>query len=162
MQKPKLILKPSLINALTPMLVRNLVYALVVAIILFGVALSLISLSVLSWEIKQTIYWLIGFTVVVAILPLIYKLLVLANTKYLFYETHVVSEYKLFGEKRSSVPFHHVSNINVKITPWDRLCRAGDIILHAVEGKSLTLRFIRKPKDIEHNLYKILSGAKKN
>ena len=55
MQKPKLILKPSLINALTPMLVRNLVYALVVAIILFGVALSLISLSDLSWEIKQTI-----------------------------------------------------------------------------------------------------------
>lgn len=162
MEKPKLILKPSLINALTPMLVKNLVYALIVSIILFGISFSLISLNVLSWEVKQTLNYLIGFMIVIAIIPLIYKLLILSNTKYLFYETHVVSEYKLFGEKRSSIPFHQISNINVKITPWDRLCRAGDIILHAVEGKSLTLRFIRKPKEIEHNLYKILSGKKKN
>lgn len=156
-EKPLLVLKPSITNALIPELARNLFYAIIVAIVLFVISLILKSLNIIEIS-KDTIYYLIIVLIIIAIIPLIGKIIFLYNTKYYFFRNHVQKEFELILVKKYSLPYHQITNVTTDISLWDRLCRAGDIIVHTAEDtkKDLKLQYIKNPTEIEKGLYKMV------
>ncbi|MBR9676250.1 PH domain-containing protein [Candidatus Woesearchaeota archaeon] len=97
-----------------------------------------------------------------SLIPTIYKFVILYNIKYHFFKTHVLSEFKLLKIDRKSIPYSQVVNITTNISLWDRLCKAGDIILHTAddEAPNLTLYYIDDPVKVEQFIYGMIKKTK--
>jgi len=155
MEKPLLILKPSIINALVPTIIKNAVYSLVIVVVLYGVAM-LFELG--GYMLPNAIFLLIVLWVVLIVGSVAFKIIGLLATNYYFFRHHVQREYKLFVLKIHSIPYNQITNISTHISVWDRICRAGDIILYTAEdvGPNLILHYIKDPAKIERNIYDAL------
>jgi uncharacterized membrane protein YdbT with pleckstrin-like domain len=164
MEKPLLVLKPNIINALLPTFIRNLFYSFIAALVLFGVFLLLRLFNFIDYSTRLVIFFLIIFLLVVSIIPLLAKIVTLSITKYYFFRAHVVLESKLIKIKRESVPYHQIVNITIDISLWDRLCKAGDIILHTAKEESpdIILYYIKEPEKIESALHRLIIKTKKS
>ncbi|MFH1664331.1 MAG: hypothetical protein ABH986_06040, partial [archaeon] len=126
MEKHLLVLKPSLFNALIPTFIKNLVYSFIVVLILFGVSVLLETVNIIN-TYSNKLFWLIIILIVFSIGPLIIKMIVLFNTNYYLFKTHVLSEFRFLAVKKQSVPYNQIVNISVDISIWDRVCNAGNI-----------------------------------
>lgn len=159
MQKPILTLKPDIVNALFPMLFRNISYSLIIAAIIYGFSFVLRAIDVINYSNRIIIFALIVFLLVISITPLIIRLIILANTKYYFFKSHVLKEFKFFSIRRHSLPYNKIVNITSHISVWDRICKAGDVILHTAENKNpdLVLSYVNAPRKIERGLYNLIS-----
>lgn len=158
MEKPLLVLKPNIVNALFPLFLRNFFYSFIIVIFLFGLSFVLKQSHIIDYPTRKIIFWLIFFLIAMLIIPLLFKLISLYYTKYYFFKSHVTSEFKFIRIKRYSVPYHQIVNITTRISLWDRICKAGDITLHTAEDKSadLVLYYIKNPMKIESGLYKMI------
>tara|TARA_Y100000310_G_C20629036_1_gene787574 strand:+ start:560 stop:1063 length:504 start_codon:yes stop_codon:yes gene_type:complete len=159
MKKLPLKLKPNILNALLPELLKNLFYSLIFSAILFGVLYGLIKFKIISFTISRSLIVAAIILIIGVFLPTITKIFVLSNTYYYFFKDHLVTEFKFFKVKRTSVPYSQIVNIIVNITIWDRFCKAGDIIIHTAEDKQsgdLVLKYIKDPSKIEHSLYQMI------
>ncbi|MBT3720210.1 PH domain-containing protein [archaeon] len=159
MNKPLLSLKPSFFNALIPMFVKNLIYSGIITVVLYGLSFVLEFLNILN-PISNKIFLAIVILVALAVLPLIISVIILANSNYYFYKTHVESEFEFFIIKKHSTPYNQITNISTDISIWDRICRAGDITLYTAEDnvKNLTLKYIENPQKIEQEIYSIMKS----
>lgn len=161
-EKPLLILKPSIINALVPSIAKTLFYILVLSIVLYGFFWVIEEFNVLNKDLFGIYLWLIfGLTILLSI-PIVIKLIILNNSQYFFYKTHVVSEFELFFVRRHSTPYHQIVNITSQVSLWDRLCKAGDVTLHTAEDRlpDLVLHYIQEPNKIESTLYEMIHQYK--
>jgi len=163
MEKPTLVLKPSIINALFPIFVRNLLYSLVLVVILYGVYYILRFFKLVPFSNAAVIGFFISLLLVIAILPLCYELIKLVNTTYYFYHTHVSAEFALLAIKKHSVNYSQITNISTDISIWDRLSNAGDITIHTGQEQtpSLILTYISSPRRIEKIIYHLIHKNRK-
>ena len=159
MDKPLLVLKPGVVNALLPTLVKNLF----IIGILSGVYFLLGSIELINKSSTNMLFGLLCILLVYFTLRLVIKLIILYNTKYFFFQTNVVREFELVIVRRHSTPYNQIVNITSHVSLWDRLCKAGDITLHTAEDRlpDLVLHYIDDPEKIEKDLYELIQKSKK-
>lgn len=162
MEKELLILKPNIVNALLPLFIRNLFYSFVIVLLLYGVSFILRFFNIISYSVAVIVSWLFVLLIVLAAVPLLYQIIVLANTRYYFFKTHVISEIEMIYIERHSVNYSQITNIATKISLWDRLSNAGDITLHTGQEQtpSLILSYIKDPHRIEKAIYHLIHKNK--
>lgn len=163
MEKPLFIRKPSMINALLPTFFKSLL----AAVIVIGFILGIISiLNLLGSNISPNLNFIAIFfpLLVLTIIPMSIAIFLLSVTKYYFYEDRVVREFKFIIIKKKSVLFSHILNLTVDVSIWDRLTRAGDIVLHTAEDKDpdLVLKYLSQPEKIEHKIYVLAKKTQVN
>ena len=161
MEEEILVLKPNVANALIPVFAKNLFYALILGGVSFGLFWLLITFG---YQIEQVVTWLIMFLIIFPTIPTLFSLILLHNTKYIFYKTHIVSEFELIKVKRHSTPFHQIVTVTSHVSIWDRFCSAGDLTMHTAEDNlpDLTLYYLKKPATIEAKIYEMIRENKVN
>ncbi len=159
MEKPLLTLKPNATNAAVPEVLKSFLYSLGIVVLLFGISSLLKRFDIIVLSTSKVIMLLIPILLVVAAIPLAIKLVILYNTNYHFFRGHLVSEFKFFRMKRHSLPYKQIVNIVIDISFWDRLCKAGDIVISTAEDKrpELTLRYIKDPMKVESAIYAMIN-----
>ena len=155
-------LKPDVINALFPMFLRNLLVSFVIVLVLYVITQLLVLINVLARTTNLILLWMAGSLVFLAIAPLLFRIVILLNTIYYFYHTHVISEFEFVVVKKYSLPYGMISNITTDVSVWDRMCRSGDITLHTPEDSrpDLVLRYIKKPRKMEKIIYDLIDRQK--
>lgn len=158
MEKPLLILKPSIINALFPIFLKNLFYSFIFVVAVYLINHALKYFNLIHYSDILTITILIVLMFVIPIIPLSYNITKLTNTRYYFYRTHLLSETKILGIEKHSINYSQITNISTVISLWDRISNAGDITLHTGQEQtaSLMLSFIRDPHRIEKAIYHLI------
>jgi hypothetical protein len=167
MERPIAILKPSIVNALVPIFIKNLV---VLSALLFAAYAILQFLdhpiyttwTILEYQIHTA--WLILVSIlVIAILPLTVNILILHFTKYYFFRDRAISEFKFVIIKTHAVIYNRIADVKVKISLWDRLCKAGDVTLHTAENDvpDLTLKYIKNPRKVEQAVFNLINKLRK-
>jgi len=162
MNKPLLVLKSSLLNALLPMLIKILSFSLIPVIILFGVAMLLKAFNVINYSTKYIIVILIILLFAISLIPMIIRSIILKNTSYYFFTNHVLSEFKFIKIHRVSVPYNQIANMTTSMSLWDRMCKTGNIIIHTSDesAPNLVLYYMRKPAKIEDKIYDTMNRIK--
>ncbi|MBT5029869.1 PH domain-containing protein [archaeon] len=87
------------------------------------------------------------------------------RTSYKFYKTHIVVIKKIFGIKKSTVPYSKITNINAEISLWDRIVNCGDIYLFTAEQSEegiIKLLYIKNPVKMEKKIHELILSHKKN
>lgn len=158
---PKLnfVIKPDITNALLPTFIRWVFRYSVAGVIVYFLFSSLARFGVLDILLGRLVFALIVVVFVLSLSSIKLQFLVLQNTRYLFYDTHVVEERKLFVTKRNSMPYKQISKIVNNSTIWDRFTKASNMILRTSrpdDGQDLVLRSIKNSEDVEHKIYKLL------
>ena len=161
MEKPWAI-KPSIPNAILPNLLRNFFYAIVIGLVVYGIAWLLRFFKLIPYSdltIKSTI---ISLAAIFAIIPLLVKIIVLYNTTYYIFKTHIVSEMEFIKVIKHTVPYSQITDMAVDVSIWDRICRAGDIVLHTgnEQRPSLKLQYIKNVQDVERIIHSKISKGK--
>jgi len=159
MEKPLLTLKPSIINALTPIFLKYLFLSFILTLILYGIIILIKALNILELSNKKIFLRLAVFLFIFSIAPMLFRIIILISTKYYFFETNLLSEFKFIIIRRHSVPYHQIVNIETKISLWDRFCKAGDIVLHTAEDNTipdLVLSYMKDPEKIEKSIYHMI------
>lgn len=162
MENPILILKPSVINALVPVFLKKLFYFILILGFLLGGAWLLRYFDVIDPSTEDALIGLGILSLLFFLLPILFQFVFLYNTQYVFYETHVVSEFELMIVKRHTTPYHQIVNITSDVSIWDRLCNAGDLTMHTAEDRlpDLTLKFIKNPNEVEKKIYTLMQKQK--
>lgn len=163
-EEPILVLKPSILNALVPTILKTVFYLIILGSLFFGVFWLMQELNIFNNGYFQKYTLVFAFIAFLLIIPVLVKLLLLYNTHYVFYNKHVVVEFELFFVRRHSTPYHQIVNITSKISLWDRFCKAGDVTLHTAEDRlpDLVLHYIKEPEKVESILYKLINKFKTN
>jgi len=160
-KKPLLILKPSIVNAIGPLLLRYSFHTLI-TIFIFWMIVKILKTSNIINSSFNTLLWIMIIILIRLILPITIKIILLSNTSYNFFQTHISKEFKLFTIKKQSIPYNQIVNISIDITIWDQICKAGDIILSTAENTEpdLKLKFIKEPEEIEIKVYNLINKNK--
>lgn len=153
MSKPLRVLKPYLLNALVPSLVKNLVYSLPILIIGYFLLYYFKIRTFLNFGLLILVFF------IVFMVPLIIKLVILHFTKYYFFEDRVVSEFKFIVFRSHAATYRSIVEVKLDISLWDRICKSGSLLIHTAENKSrdLALKYIKNPVKIEKGLYKLIN-----
>lgn len=157
-QKPLLVIRSDIFNGFVPLTLRNFLYS---GLTFFLVYWLLKSMSVFVL-IPLKISWFVLASILFAIFPLAYSMIIAINTKYIFYHDRIESEFKFFNVKKMSAPYLQIANISSDITFWDRMCNAGDITLYTTDdtAPNFNLMFIKNPQKIEAAIYAMINKNK--
>ena len=161
-EQPILTIQPSIVNALFLDFLKNFFKSLIFGSIVFFLFYVLNYLKIYVFSIVSLSLILFFSIILFSILPLSWRIVILYNTNYLFFKDRVVHEFKFFNLKKESLTYDKITEINSDITLWDRLCNAGDIVLHA-EGDDtpdIKLLFVKDPKKIESMIYDLINKNK--
>lgn len=161
MPKLHFVLKPDLTNALLPSFVRWVFRYAVAAAIVYGLFAFLVRLEVLAWSLGRLVFALAVIVVVFSASSIKLQFLVLQNTRYVFYDTHVVEERKLLVTRRQSMPYKQINKIVNNSGLWDRISKASNMTLRSSrpdDTQDLRLRSIKNSEDVEHKIYKLLKA----
>jgi len=163
MEKELMVLKPNILNAIIPVFVKNLGYACILGGVAFGLYWLIFTFGTFDYPINQVLQWFIFFLLIFPAIPAMLRLIVLYNTKYIFFDTYIVSEFEFLRVKRHSTPYHQIVNIISKVSIWDRFCGTGDVTMHTAEDRlpDLTLFYVKNPDIIERKLYEMVRREKK-
>ncbi len=159
MPKLNFVIKPDITNALLPTFLRWVFRYTVGAVVVYFLFSFLARLGVMDILFGRLIFALIIVVFVLSLSSIKLQFLVLSNTRYLFYDTHVVEERKLLVTKRHSMPYKQISKIINNSTIWDRFSKASNMVLRTArpdESQDLVLRSIKNSEDVEHKIYKLL------
>lgn len=162
MEKPLLVLRPKIIDAVLPTFLKNLIRALAIGGIVYAIAYVFTTLKVIQYPQQQINYFVISAIGVLCIVPVVVRLIILKNVRYYFHKALVMSEFELFKVDRHSVPYSQITHLGLKVTMWDRICNSGDITLFTghEQKPSLTLYFVHSPKKVEEFIYKLMHASK--
>ena len=152
MEKPMFIVKPNIINSLVPIFIKETIAAIPISIMVYLIMI------ILSLPKAQINFWLILIISSVLLVPLLIRTTILKFTNYIFYRNYVINEFRLIFLKKHSLPYRQITNIRVDVSLWDRICHAGDIVLHTAENKApdLILKYIKYPEKIERYIYQLM------
>lgn len=156
-RNPIMKLKPSLTNALLPLFLKNLI---LFTIIIFGINFitntinTLLQTNIPTYRLGETILIILTLT----ILSISIKIISLRCTTYYFYETHAEKQFKLFIIKKRSAVYSRITNVTLKMNIWDRLTKAGTIILHTGDDETpdIKIKYLKKPRKIENTIYTLI------
>ena len=152
-------IKPSLVNALVPIFIKDVIYSILITAIFFFTIHILKAVNVTKFSTSTKLNILIF--VLVALVLTTSRIIILTSTTYYFYNDHIKSEFKFIAIKSFAAPYSSIVNISSSISLWDRLCNASDITLHTAEdNKDLVLRYITNPKKIEKIIYQMIKKSK--
>ena len=164
-EEPLLVLRPNLINAFFPTLIKYILRTIFYIAIPLGIVF-VITNSIQGKEIN--LYWVMGTIflagIVLSITILIIKVFIFTpHYKYRFYKHHLEVESKLLQIEKKSVPYNKITNIDAKISFWDRLTNAGDLILHTADEKEtsdIKLLFLKNPLAVEKQIHHLIKTPK--
>jgi uncharacterized membrane protein YdbT with pleckstrin-like domain len=161
--KPLFVLKPNITNALFPLFIRNFIYSILFCGVLFAVYTLLTWLKILSINLEWTIAFFIILAFLISLIPLTSKIVILLCTKYIFYEESLIHQFKFINIKKDSVIYSRITNINLDITLWDRVCKAGDLTIHTADDTmpDIVLKYIKNPEEVEHKIYSLIKRSNK-
>ena len=85
-------------------------------------------------------------------------MIILRLTKYYFYETNAVKEFRFIVISRKSVVYSRITNIVLKVSLWDRITGAGSITLHTGDDEmpDLVIRYVKDPVKLEELVYSLI------
>jgi hypothetical protein len=153
-EKPLFSEKPHLINAIIPLFLKNITKN-----ILIFTAVLLIWIMVKKLNVVSSPYWLIVVFVLIAASAYAFilsswKLIILYFTRYHFYSSYLLSEFKFFRIKRHIVPYNRITDLIIDMSLWDRICGAGDIGIKTADDSSpdLVLYYLPKPEEIQRKI----------
>lgn len=155
--------KPDIINALLPAFIKSLLLSMVISFAIFVVSYLFNSLGLGLSILQLGLASIIVPFLFVLFIPFIIELVIITNTKYYFFETRILKEFKFFVIKKQSVLYKHVLNITVTVNLWDRICNAGRITMHTAEDNvpDLTLKYLKPVDEIEKQIYSLIDRDKK-
>lgn len=162
MEKPLLVLKPNLLNALLPVFAKSLLRSSFITLILFSLFYFLSTIDIVEYPNESINYFLMSVLAIFSIGPFLIKIVILKNMKYYFYREYVMSEFELFRLDRHAVPYNQITHVGLDISVWDRLSHAGDIKIFAGQETeaSLVLHYVSEPKKVENAIFRILHANK--
>ncbi len=160
-EEPALILRPNLINAFFPTFLKSFfkitVYAGIPAIILGTI---LIFLEILNYKLGLLIGLTLLTSLILAAVTILLKICVfMPKVEYRFYKNHMEVESKLFKIEKKSLPYDKITNIDTKISLWDRITNAGDLIIHTADEKEtgdIHLLFLKNPLEMEKHIHSLI------
>ena len=156
------VLRPSIANALIPLLLKSAFIGFFISLI-FYLLLSLLRNFIPVFDDLKVFFLTSSLFLIILILPVFARLIRLANTTYSFRKDHLVCETKFFFVTRHSVPYSQITNIRSNISVWDRFCNAGDIFIHTSDSQQdLVLYYLKNPHKVESMIYHLLSKSPKN
>ena len=163
MDKPLLILKPNLINALLPSYVKNYILSLVIVWTFYGLTFFLKTIGLIQNAMVWGMWGIFLWSALLTLIPLSVRIVILMNTKYYFYDTHMLSEFKLFSIKKKSAPYTLIRSITTEITLWDRMCNSGDIVIHTADDNqpNIVLKYLNDPERVEKGIYHLVKMSKR-
>ena len=135
-----LTLKPSIHNALFPYFMKNILYSLFVAVPLFLIIFGLNKIFTLPISNTAAFSWLTTLALVFSFLPLIFEALILHNTRYLFFKSHIVTETEVINLVRHSARYDQITNIITEIYLWDKIPNEGFLVLHTEDNSKEHLK----------------------
>jgi uncharacterized membrane protein YdbT with pleckstrin-like domain len=157
------VIKPSIVNALFPVFLRNFFYVLLIGLPIFGLAILLNYLDIFSSAIWVLSLYYFGGAFILSILTETWNIILLWATTYTFDHSHIKIERKIFSIKTKTVPYKHIVNTNTVISLWDRISNAGDVILHTAESTEagdIKLLFIKNPLEVEKEIHSLILKKK--
>ncbi len=159
MPELRFVIKPDVTNALAPTLFRWVFRYSVAAVVVYTLFYWLVRLGVFDLSLSRILFALGVIVVMFSFSSIKLQFLVLQNTRYVFYDTHVVEERKLLVTRRHSMPYKQISKIINNSSLWDRFTKASNMVLRTArhdEGQDMVLRSIKNSEDVEHKIYRLL------
>ncbi|MFP4567305.1 MAG: PH domain-containing protein [Candidatus Woesearchaeota archaeon] len=154
-RKPLLVVRPSLVNALFPLFFKNFFgFGIVIFCIYF-----LLSFVNMFFDIFVPSVWFVFFAIVIlTLLSISIKLFILRVSKYVFYDSSAIKDFKFIIVRRRSVVYSRITNITLRVSLWDRITRAGNITLHTGDDEvpDMILKYIKNPERIENMIYSLV------
>lgn len=163
-RKPIFTLRPNLVNALTPYFLKNLFISAVIS------ALVYLFFSVLTYVSKEQVYEGALFSTIVIVflvfllIPFLISLILLKCTKYEFYTTNVVKQFKLIAIKKHAILYNQILEVKIEVSIWGRMTKAGNIQLVSADDSSenLTLQYVEDPETVEKKIYSLIHKVNKS
>ncbi|MCF7872059.1 PH domain-containing protein [Candidatus Woesearchaeota archaeon] len=153
-EKPYII-KPSLLNALLPTFIKSFFISIILTTILyiFIFLLKLTGLNIMIFELEIIV--LISPVIILTIVPTTIRIIMLKCTTYKFYNHYAEKIFKFIIIRKKSTLYSKITNITTNVDLWDRISKAGDIILHTAEDSTpdLTLKYVKEPENVEKLLH---------
>ena len=151
-----MVVRPDVINALFPLFFKNFFVFLLLCFglyFLLGIFVSFVDLFVLP---NAGLVFLIVF--ILTFFSISFRLIILRLTKYYFYETNAVKEFRFIVISRKSVVYSRITNIVLKVSLWDRITGAGSITLHTGDDEmpDLVIRYVKDPVKLEELVYSLI------
>src|SRR3989338_3822692 len=162
MDKPLLTVRPSIVNALLPTVIKNLGLGILIALVAFAILSMLGAVCIFEISATTEISILAGIVVILGIVPVALKIVKLMHTRYYFFETHLITEYKLVKITKISAPYERIKDITMKMGLWDRMCNAGQIIISTTDDSNpnIYLFHVKDPEKIERGIYRLIKSKK--
>lgn len=162
-EKPILVIKPSLINALFLNFLKNFFESSIVGALIFFLFYVLNYFKIYTTSISILSAIIFVAIIFFSITPLTWRIIILHNTTYYFYEDRIKSEFKFFKIDEKTIPYTKINELTSDISFWDRLCKAGDITVHTEgdDNPNLFLAYINDPKKIENFIHLKMNKTKK-
>lgn len=157
--------KPALFPAVLPHFLKWLWRYAVAGLIVYGLLYALDAIGVLRTHMPALLMAVALVVPLASFISIKHRLIRLHNTRYLFYDTHVVSEHRFITVTRHSVPYAQINKLTNNSSIWNRMTGVSDIILHTLrhgDAQDLVLRSVRDPDEVEHTIYDLLKRSRRS
>lgn len=154
--------KPNYVNALGPLIAKFTFYSFIITFVSHLIIEVLKNFDIIKPTFNTYIFDAIIFFAII-IIKILTEAVILFNTRYLFYRTHIKKEFEFITLRSNSVPYDQINSVHLNISLWDQISKSGDIkITTADDGqKDLILHYVKEPKKIEEKIYHIIGLNKK-
>lgn len=158
--KPILVLKPNLYNALIPKIVNYFIlYLMIMGFSVGPGAYYLFFRGTDSFDIAFIIIILIIFLIPILIIPTIFSYLNIRKMEYHFFNDRLEYYEGFLTIHKSATPYERITDIVMRKTVWDRIFSTATIGLYTPHGVSVYIRFVQDSDKIyEYLQNKILKS----
>jgi uncharacterized membrane protein YdbT with pleckstrin-like domain len=162
MEHTRLVLRPSLVNAILPRYFQWLKRYTVASFVAYAVFFALDALGLFLINHRTLLWALVIVSVWMSFVSVKHLIIALHRTTYTFLDTHVTARSGILMTHRQSMPYNQIQKITNDASLWDRMTNASDITLHGIRGHDLLLRSIKNSEDVEERIYSVLRGKKES
>ena len=162
-----LILTSNIFNAFAPEFLKHLFINFLFFLPLFFTYLLLEYLFKLEFR-AIALFSLIGLTILYSIIKISRRLFDTLNTKYIFTAYTIEKHWGYFSHSSHSLNYSQITDVELTMTFWDKLCNVGDLIIHTANDShtgdnlraSLILHDIKNPKKLKQEMLQRVSQIK--
>ena len=149
------------INALLPHFLKHLFYNSLIFLTLYLIYFVSKLIVDLDYDFKIILYGSI-LTVLFSILKLSKNIFFIWTHTYVLTRTSIEDRYKFFSEDVHSISYSQITDIQIKKSLWDRICKVGDIYFHTgndnygdTQNKEhLYLKDVKYPEKVKEEINK--------
>ncbi|MFH1591438.1 MAG: PH domain-containing protein [archaeon] len=158
MEQPHLVIKPDIPNALVPQFAKYAALGIIALLLLLLAGIDQLFSGIMIFGSPITIFYICLGSFILVLLWVGIASLFLHSTTYSFYDDYVLKEFKFLVIKRASVPYSQIVNLTTVISIWDRLSKAGDIVLHTAEDRTpdVVLKYVNRPEGVEREIHAMI------